>query len=75
MRNNICLYILVTSCVSEADRHIQFRKKFIQYSKEERQERREWCVQTLKLMGYCWPSLYAEPTPEELEMLKNENEK
>lgn len=61
-----------SQCYTESGCNKKAREEFIKLSSPERERKREECKKTYQLYGYCWPSLYTEPTPEELERLKNE---
>ena len=67
-----CLLIIIVvnafGCASDTYYKQKARNNFIQFPLEKREKERERCSQ-LKL-SFCY--LYQEPTPEELERLKNE---
>lgn len=56
-------------CASDGWYNQQAREKFIRLSPEEREKAREWCYNHKD----CWTSLHKEPTPQELERLKNKD--
>ncbi len=65
----ISLFSITYGCASDGWYNQQTREKFIRLSAEEREKAREWCY---KHEG-CWTSLHKEPTPQEIERLKNKD--
>ncbi len=63
----LILFISTTSgCASDGYYNQRERERVIRLSSEERLEIREKCK-------HCWSSIYKEPTPQELERLKNKD--
>ena len=67
MKLIILFVFFVTGCT---EGYTIVRERFIRLPPEERQKEREWC--STHIHQGCVMSLHHEPTPQELERLKNE---
>jgi len=59
-------FTFVAGCASDGFYNQRERERVIRLSPKEREEIRQKCK-------HCWPSIYKEPTSQELERLKNKD--
>ncbi|MFM2200056.1 MAG: hypothetical protein RL769_109 [Pseudomonadota bacterium] len=63
------LLSMTFGCASDGWHLQRERERFIRLSQGDREKARDWC----KKNEGCWMSLHKEPTPQELERLKNKD--